>query len=255
MSQATRKASGIMNPDQTLDQTHVTMRNMVTLIKNPDEAKRFLFSKNWILPGEEISLELLARTLFSVVAGEQGKVNVSVANPILAVAYLITSKIEEGLKLNIANSITKHLLDSIIPITTDIQTRLENHLQAVNESNKSHMELAEKLQDAQEKLEVTTEKVNTNVKTYSQVAASMPNPSNPYTSTQTTSHSQLQIRNREEIRGRQVLVSFTRTTDMVLENMDEDTLARKALDAINTVWAVTSEPKPSLPKLKAATLL
>ena len=37
--------------------------------------------------------------------------------------------------------------------------------------------------------------------------------------------------------------------------MSEVVLARKAKDAINTVWAASPEPKPSLPKVRAAVLL
>jgi hypothetical protein len=149
---------GIITPDQTLYQTQTAIKSIAPTIKNAEEAKTFLFSKNWTLPGEKNTLEILARTLFSVVAGEHGKINSKLANPILAVAYLITDTLEEGIKLDIANSVTKHLLDSIIPITSDIQSRLENHLQVVNDATKAHTEITEKIQQAQEQLEVTTEK-------------------------------------------------------------------------------------------------
>jgi len=68
-------------------------------------------------------------------------------------------------------------------------------------------------------------------------------------------YSQIQIRNREEIKRRQVLIDFDRMGDMSLETMDEATLTRKTNDALNTVWAAAPEPKLPHPKLKTATLM
>lgn len=42
---------------------------------------------------------------------------------------------------------------------------------------------------------------------------------------------------------------------MNLEAMNETTLSRKTIDALNTVWAATPEPKLPHPKLKTATLM
>ena len=170
MSQGLRRPSGPITPNQPIEQVHTAMRAMTPAIKNATDAKSHLFTNSWALPGEEITLETLARTLFSVVANNP-KITPALANPILAVAYLITEKVEECAVLNITSSITKHLLDAFIPISTDIQTRLENHIQAITESNKSHNALAEKLLNTQEKLDKTSEKISTNARTYSQVAA------------------------------------------------------------------------------------
>lgn len=256
MSQTRRRQpSDTFPPTQTQEQVHNTMRTLAPSIKNADEAKTHLVTKGWILPGEEISLELIARTLFAAVA-DNPKIPTPTTNVMLAAAYIITEKLENGLKLNITNCITKHFLDSIIPITTDIQNRLENHIQAVNDSTKSHSDLAERLQQTQEKLEVTSEKVNKNAKTYSQAAASAAtNTTHQQPPSSQVTHSQIQIQNREEIKRRQVLINFNTTPSLALDNLDEVTLSRKALDSINTTWAASPDPKPTLPKLKAATLL
>ena len=230
------------------------MQALTPSIKSASDAKQHLYKKGWAFPGEEITLETLTRTLFTAVA--DNKITPALANPILAVAYLITEKVEECTTLNITSSITKHLLNAFIPITTDIQTRLEDHLQAVNDSNKLHADLANKLSSTQEKLDETSEKVNSNTCTYSQVAAAqIPSNNSAQTPPSNSSYAQIRIQNREEIRRRQVLISFVRTPDLALEAFDEATLTRKSLDSLNTTWASSPDPKPPLPKLKSAILL
>ena len=169
MSHSLRTPSGTITPNQTLEQMHAVMQAITPSIKSLSDAKQHLYKKGWAFPGKEITLETLARTLFAAVA--DNKITPALANPILAVAYLITERVEECTTLNITSAITKHLLDTFIPITTDIQTRLEDHLQAVNNSNKSHVDLANKLSSTQEKLDKTSEKVNSSAQIYSQVAA------------------------------------------------------------------------------------
>jgi hypothetical protein len=56
------------------------------------------------------------------------------------------------------------------------------------------------------------------------------------------------------IKRRQVLVNFDKTINSNLDISDETTLSRKNLDALNTTWAATDEPKPQLPKLKSTIL-
>lgn len=129
-------------------------------IKNAEDAKAFLIGRGWLLPGENTSLDTLARILFSTVV--EHKLATQPANPILAVAYLITEQLEEGIKQHTANIITKHLLDSLVPITAEIQTKLEQHLQAVTNNIKAHTVLMEKLQQTQEKLEETAQQTTAN---------------------------------------------------------------------------------------------
>ena len=125
-------------------------------------------------------------------------------------------------ELKLTNTVTKHLLDSLIPITTNIQIKLEKHLEAVLESNKTHEALNEKLQPMQEKLKVTSQKVTTGTKTYSQAASSTPLPPTPpphnppHTSQPSdTTLAQIQIRNREEIKSRQVLINFDKNNKLL----------------------------------------
>ena len=247
MSQGRKNVSGPIHPSHSLDQIHDTMKSITPVIKNATEAKSYLCTKGWALGGEVISQEILARTLFAVVA-DNGKMPAQTANPILAVAYLITENIESGLKLNITNTITKHLLDSIIPITTDIQTRLEKHIQAVTEITKTHADISDKLQQTQEMLDETSEKVTSNAKTYSQAAATPPGPlpPQPHPMSINPTYAQIQIRNREGIKQRQVLVNFSTSPDLNLDILDESTLSRKALDSLNTTWAASVRPtRPS----------
>ena len=250
-----RTVTGNSIRDQPLEQIHATMNAISPSIKNAEDAKAFLIGKGWLLPGENTSLDTLARTLFSTVV--EHKLATQPANPILAVAYLITEQLEEGIKQHTANIITKHLLDSLVPITAEIQTKLEQHLQAVTENIKAHTVLTEKLQQTQEKLEETARQTTANTRTYSQVTAAEQStpPPNPIPFTPNVSYSQMQIRNREEIKRRQVLIDFERTASMNLDAMDEYTLSRKAADSVNTIWAATTKPKPPRPKLKAATLM
>ena len=257
MSQARSKRSSSENitRDQPLSQVHETMRTLMKPVKNATDAKSYLTSKNWLLPEETISLKVLARTLFSGVI--EHKLSTQAANTFTAVAFLITEQLEEGIAQNIGNALTKHLLDSLVPITAGIQTNIENHIRNITDNAKTYTEITEKLQSTQEKLEETAQRVTANTRSYSQVAAITPNslsPSPPQF-TPNASYSQIQIRNREEIKRRQVLIDFDRTEDMNLESMDETTLARKTNDALNTVWAATPEPKLPRPKLKTATLM
>lgn len=232
------------------------MRSLVPVIKNAEEAKTHLCNKGWAPPGEAFSLETLAKVLFNIVA-EGSKNQLTSMNAMLAVAYLITEKSYDTFKQNITTAVTKHLLDAILPITTNLQTKIDLHLQAVNDSTKAHSVITEKLQLTQEQLEVTSEKVNSNAKTYSQAAATVTNPNYvpPPSTNSNITHSQIQIRNREAIKSRQVLINFDRTANADLDNLDEPTLTRKARDALNTSWAATDDPKPLLPKLKSSTLL
>jgi len=180
MSQARSKRSSTehVTRDQSLDQVHETMRTLVKSVKNAAEAKSYLASKNWILPGEAISLEVLARTLFSAVI--ENKLPAQATSTCLAVAYLITEQLEEGIAQSISGPLTRRLLDSLVPITAGIQTNLEHHIQAVANNAKTYTEITEKLQSTQEKLEETAQRVTANARTYSQVVATASSSSPPH---------------------------------------------------------------------------
>ena len=246
MSQGCQNSSGTITPSLTLDQTHTAMRAIALSIKNASDARSHLYTKGWTMPGEEITLESLAKTLFAAVA-HNPKITPSLANPILAIAYLINERIEDGVSLNITSSITKCLLDAIIPITTDIQTRLDEHLEAVSNINESQSDLTSKLLVTQEKISETNDKVTSNAKTYSQVATTPAPPNNALQPPSTTTYAQLRIQNREIIKRRQVLISFTHTPELSLDAYDETTLSRKALNSLNTTWASALTPNPPTP--------
>jgi hypothetical protein len=248
-----RNVSTPVTRNTPIEQAQANMRSIAPAIKDATEAKIHLCTKGWILPGEEVTLDTLARTLFAFVA-ENNKLSPNVVNPILAAAYIITEKLENNLKDNITDAISKKVVEAFLPFATNFESKLNDHIQAVNEATKTHNELADKIQVTQNQLDETNERVTTNAKSYSQAAATSPPPP-PHHPNQNLTHSQIQIRNREEIKRRQVLINFIRTNDMALETFDERTLSRKATDAINTIWAATEDPKPALPKLKAATLL
>ena len=111
MSQSHWTSSGAITPNQTLGQTHTVMQALFLAIKSMADAKSHLCKKGWTFPGEEITLEILARTLFAAVVDK--KITPSLANPILAVAYLITEKVKEHNTSNITSAITKHILDAL----------------------------------------------------------------------------------------------------------------------------------------------
>ena len=227
------------------------MRATNPSIKNATEARAHLLTKGWALAGEDISLDTLARTLFAVVA-ENGKLGATILNPLLSVAYLITEKIDAAYKNDISEAFSKHLIDAILPIAANFESKLDSHHLAIEKSTTAHHDLSEKIANIQNKLDETNDKVQSNAKSYSQaVASSLPPTQNP----QNTTHANIQIRNREEIKHRQVLVNFSRTDDNTSPTPDEQALSQKALEALNNTWSSTPDPKPAAPKLKGATLL
>ncbi|KAF9789347.1 hypothetical protein BJ322DRAFT_1018027 [Thelephora terrestris] len=249
--------SGSFKPTQPIEQVHESMRAIPSAVKNAEEARTYLYTKCWLTPADQITLETLARTLFGIVLDPSAKLNKEAANPILAVAYLITEKLEDNIRLNVADTITKHLLDALLPITNNIQEKFNTHLQAITDSNKSYLELNEKLQQTQERLEDSAQKATTPIRTYSQAAATPPTqPPPPFPpATPNAAYSQLQVKNREEIKKRQVLIDFDNDENPSLEVLNEETLTRKAKDALNATWVAATDPKPERPVLRTITLL
>lgn len=238
---------------QTLTQIHTTAQAVNGAVKNAMEARNHLFSKGWMAPGETVALEVLARILFAIIT-DGPKLPPAASTNILAVAHIITEKLEEGIMEKTANHVSLHIKDTLDSLTSDLHIRLDQHIQAASETTQTQKALTEKLIKAQEHLDETTQKAVTTARTYSQVAATAPTPNIPAPTSQ-ISLDQVRMRNREEIKKRQVLIEFDRTQDRELENMDETVLARKAKDAISTAWAISPGPKPEIPKIKAAVLL
>ena len=173
------------------------MQSIAGAVKNVKEARGSLQTKGWITPGEKASLNVLARVLFASIATEKIPPGVSVA--ISSVAYLLTKRQEKGILFDMADKISLHIKDTLDSLTSDLHAKLDQHVQAVNETAQSQATLTDKLLLVQKNLDETTQKALTNTKTYSQIVATgTPN-------TQTTlpppvSFSQVQLRDREEVK-------------------------------------------------------
>lgn len=228
------------------------MGSIAGAVKNAKEAKSHLRTKSWIAPGEQISYDVLARVLFAAVAAE--KIPQQASTVICSVAYLLTEKLEEGLLFDIADKISLHIKDTLDSLTSDLHVKLDQHVQAVNETAQSQATLTDKLLQAQKTLDETTQTALTNTKTYSQIVATGA-PTGPTALPPPVSFSQVRLRNREEVKKRQVLIEFDNAQDRHLDNMDDTTLGRKAKDAIATAWAISPLPKPEAPGVRAAVLL
>ena len=110
MSRSHRTSSGTITPNHTLEQTHAAMQAIAPAIKTATDAKAHLYKKGWAFLGKEITLKILTRTLFAVIA--DNKITSALANPILSVAYLITEKLEENATLNITTTISTFSMHS-----------------------------------------------------------------------------------------------------------------------------------------------
>ena len=221
-------------------------------VKNAKEANAYLFGAGWGLPGETFALDILARTLFSVASAE--KLPLTASNAIKAVAFLLTENIETKSTLDFSQKFADSTRTTLDALTTQLYDKIDLHIKTSVESTHAHAQstLTTNLQQAQERFASSTQQTINNARSYSQVAASSLNAN----STHPPHHfslSQYQIRNREQIKKKQVLVDFS--ANLNLDVMNQDTLSRKAADAVNTAWAI-SDPKPSSqPKIKAATLM
>lgn len=238
---------------QPLTQVHATASAVNGAVKNALEARNHLFSKGWIAPGEMIALEVLARVLFATIV-DLLRIPQATSTNMAAVAYLLTEKMEEGIMENMANHISLHIKDTLNLLTSNLHIKLDQHIKAASETVQTQTMLTEKLIKAQEHLNETTQKAITTTRTYSQVAATTPT-MNIQPPAPQVSLDKVRMCNREEIKKWQVLIKFDRTQDLQLKNMNEMVLARKAKDAINTAWAISLDPKPEIPKIKAVVLL
>ena len=235
----------------TREQLYETAIAAPGAVKNVLQAKVFLHSKGWLFDHEEPTLENLARTLFALTA--EGKLPVPALNAVSAVAYLLTDTLEVSTHQKIAEQIASHVRETIAATITQEATN------SITELLKEPIAgLAQELKEGMEahtrSLEEVTQRAATQVRTYSQAAATPPPPT-PHPNAPVMSHSQLQIQNREHIKRKQVLIDFARTEDMALDVMDEETLTRKVKDSIIATWTTAPEPKPTSVNLKSSTLL
>ena len=236
-----------------MDNTRTTAQPIIGAVKNSDEARGHLLSTGWVAPGESFAAETLARVLFATVANSP-RLAQATATVLTSVAYILTEEMEMGIMANVADKISSHIRDTMSTLTTDLHDRLDQQVKAVSKTAQAQATLTESLLKAQEKLDETTQ--NVLKKTYSQaVAAAATTPTFTQNPTPQISADQIRLRNREEIKQRQVLIEFDQSRDQQLENMSETVLGQKAKDAINTVWAAAPNPKPTLPKIKGVVML
>jgi len=267
-----RQTNGTITRGQSLEKVHAAVNALSGGVKNASDAKILLQTKGWVIANEAISLDVLARTLFATVI--ENKLPTPAANAITAVAFLLTEKLEEGVKQEFADSIAKHIKDTISSLTAqeviksvtdaikepikaiadDIQERMDCHARTLEGTAQTQSSVTQDLQKTQELLNETAQNAMSQVRTYSQIAATSPQSPPPHIPP-ALSHSQIQIQNREQIKRRQVLVDFNRTEDLTLDAMDEETLSRKANDSLRMTWAAAQAPKPLSIKLKSVTLL
>ena len=246
-----RPSSGTTERGNTWEQLQATALAAPGAVKNVMQAKIFLHAKGWIFEHEKPTLDNLARTLFAATAEE--KVPTPTKNAISAVAYLLTEILEDSINHKIADKLTTHIQDTITTavaqeMADSITELLKEPIAALTE------DLKQKMNTHTRSLEEATQQAAIQVRTYSQIAATPPQPA-PLPNTPALSYSQLQIQNREHIKRRQVLIDFARTEDMALEVMNEDTLTRKVKDSLITTWTTAPDPKPASINLKSSTLL
>ena len=246
-----RSPAGPATRGNTREQLHATAIAIPGAVKNALEAKIFLHAKGWIFENEKPTLDNLARTLFALSA--EGKIPIPALNAISAVAYLLTEILEESTNHKIADAFTSHIHNTVTTVAAQelansIAELLKEPIAALTE------DLKRKVDAHAQSLEEVTQRAATQVRTYSQIAAT-PLPPAPLPNVPAMSHSQLQIQNRERIKRKQVLIDFARTGDMALEIMDEETLTRKVKDSLITTWSTAPEPKPASISLKSSTLL
>ena len=109
---------------------------------------------------------------------------------------------------HMADKISLHINETLTMLTSDLHNRLDQQVKAVTETAQSQATLTANLLKAQEKMDKSTQNV---LKcTYSQVTATATTTTPTYTQTQhqPLSADQIRLRNREEIKKRQVLIEF-----------------------------------------------
>ena len=253
MPPTTTRASGVglITPKNTLEEATDTVKATRGTVKDINDAKKLLVKQGWTEKGEPISLETLARILLA--HSLNTKVTAETASVMTAVAFIIMTNLQDGIAQGVASSVTELLKHSIASMTVDVQKNLELHASKLAESAQAQATIAQDMQKTQEEMAESARQAATQVRTYSQAVTTHPAP--PVHPAPPITHSQIQIQNRERIKKRQVLVDFKKTEELQLEDMDEKTITRKAVDAIHTVYAAAAGPKPLEVKLKSGTLL
>ena len=172
-NKATCSSAPLITPSNTLAEATETARATRGTIKDADEAKKFLQKDGWTVEGEALSLETLARILL---ASSLASKNASDANIMMAIAYIITTNLQEGIAQEVARSIADLLKHSIATMTVDIRADLELHAAKLAESAQSQVSIAKDMRKTQEEMAESAKQAATQVKSYSQIVASAPPP-------------------------------------------------------------------------------
>ena len=166
------------------------------MIKDTDDAKKFLVKEGWTVQSKDVMLETLVR--FLLAHSLQPKLTVETANLLAAVGFLITANLQEGIAKEVAQSITKLLKHSIASMTVDICEDLEQHTSKLAEMAQSQATIAQDMQKMQENMVELACQAATQVRMYSQIAATPPHPQS--TPSPPITYSQLKIQNCKQIK-------------------------------------------------------
>ena len=166
------------------------------MIKDTDDAKKFLVKEGWTVQSKDVMLETLVR--FLLAHSLQPKLTVETANLLAAVGFLITTNLQEGIAKEVAQSITKLLKHSIASMTVDICEDLEQHTSKLAEMAQSQATIAQDMQKMQENMAELACQAATQVRMYSQIAATPPHPQS--TPSPPITYSQHKIQNCKQIK-------------------------------------------------------
>ena len=205
---------GLLSPKNTLEEATDTVKAARGAVKDVKDAKKVLEKQGWIEKGEAITLETLARVLLAHTINAND-VPQKTVNLMTAVAFIITTNLQEGIARGVADSVTELLKHSIATMTADVQANLATHADKLAETAQAQATIAQDMQKTQEGMAESARQAATQVRSYSQVTAT--HPTTPVHHAPPITHSQMQIQNRERIKRRQVLVDFEKTEELQLE--------------------------------------
>ena len=191
------RSNGVpITPSTSLEEAKNIARTARGVIKDADDARKFLVKEGWTVQNEEVMLETLTR--FLLAHSLQPKLAVETANLLAAVGFLIMTNLQEGIAKEVAQSITELLKHSIASMTVDICEGLEQHASKLVEMAQSQATIAQDMQKTQENMAESARQAATQVRTYSQIAATPLHPQS--TPSPPITYSQLKIQNREQIK-------------------------------------------------------
>ena len=114
-----------ITPSTSLEEAKNIAKTAWGVIKDTDNAKKFLVKEGWTVQNEDVMLKILMG--FLLTCSLQPKLAVETANLLAAVGFLITTNLQEGIVKEVAQSITELLKHSIASMMVDICEDLEQH--------------------------------------------------------------------------------------------------------------------------------